>query len=62
MTKNTDDKIKELERVIRELQDWQIKCSAEKGMISNLVNILRQFGPWALVFLFVLFEHKLKLL
>lgn len=57
-----DDEVKVLHKEISVLHDWRIECNSEKSTRSHLLQIIRWTGPWLIAFIFVLFEHRFKIL
>ncbi len=57
-----NDEFKSVHKEILALHDWRIAYNAEKSTRSGLLQIVRWTGPWLIAFIFVLFEHRFKML
>lgn len=57
-----NSEIKSIRNEVSELHDWKISCQTERSSRSHLIQMFRWIGPWLLAFLFILFEHKMKIL
>lgn len=56
------DEAKAIKGELKELHDWRLTCTAKKNSNNRMIDMVRFFGPWLFALLFVLFEHKFKIL
>lgn len=57
-----NDEIKLLRHEMKELHDWKVTSMSVATTKSNFLQLFRWLAPWVIAFIFILFEHKFKIL
>lgn len=55
------DESKIIKSELKKLSDWKISFETAQKTRASLLQIFRWTAPWILAFLFVLFQHKIKI-